>query len=79
MTETPAAHPRIVVAGAGFGGPALAEALGGAPCEVTLINRIAVMLDCGWAYVTFDRVSRLITGDITPETPMPAKPRKKKA
>ncbi|MDQ0464574.1 NADH dehydrogenase [Caulobacter ginsengisoli] len=35
-------------------------------------NRIAVTLDWLWAYITFDRGSRLITGDIMPKTPEPA-------
>jgi NADH dehydrogenase len=34
-------------------------------------NRIAVTLDWLWAYITFDRGSRLITGDIMPPAPAP--------
>lgn len=34
-------------------------------------NRIAVTLDWLWAYITFDRGSRLITGDVMPQAPEP--------
>jgi NADH dehydrogenase len=38
-SETTAAKPRVVIVGAGFGGLALAKALGDAPCDVTVIDR----------------------------------------
>lgn len=34
-------------------------------------NRVAVTLDWLWAYITFDRGSRLITGDVMPKAPEP--------
>jgi NADH dehydrogenase len=41
-------------------------------------NRIAVILDWLWAYVTFDRGSRLITGDVMPpRAPRPVREKKR--
>jgi len=35
-------------------------------------NRIAVMLDWAWSYITFERGARLITGDVSPKKHAPS-------
>jgi NADH:quinone reductase (non-electrogenic) len=39
MGPTPENHPRVVIVGAGFGGLACAQALGGKPVQVTIVDR----------------------------------------
>ena len=39
MTQNPENHPHIVIVGAGFGGLACAQALGGKPVKVTIVDR----------------------------------------
>lgn len=68
MSKPPTEQIRVVVVGAGFGGIATVKALGGAPVAVTLVdsnnfrNRISVLVNWVWNYLTYDRGARLILG-----------------
>ncbi len=61
MEEPVGARPSVVMVGAGFGGLRVARGLSRAP--VWLIgfrNRMLVLVNWAWNYLTYDRAVRLI-------------------
>jgi hypothetical protein len=81
-------HPQVVILGGGFGGLAAAQALGGAAMRVLLAwlfvhlvflvgfrNRVAVVSQWLWAYVTNKRASRVVFSHPKEQGPTVLEPR----